>query len=178
MVPAFLYSLYLPLYKMDISLRQTHTAGPQGVCLRKSWLYLWGSARSHGLNKLLEEHFEFPFNLICKLTMAFLTSQSWPILESWHTGWGGQGFWYCFDDKLNQARVVQMLDSAIHRINHYPADKYYRNNCVIKWIVRVVTKISSCRVNTTSRRGIKRLGISFGSIFPLFSNKSSRGPLY
>ena len=43
---------------------------------------------------------------------------------------------------------------------------------------RVVTKISSCRVNTTSRRGIKRLGISFGSIFLVFSNKSSRGPLY
>ena len=42
---------------------------------------------------------------------------------------------------------------------------------------RVVTKISSCRVNTTSRQGIKRLGISFGSIFLLFSNKSSRGPL-
>ena len=42
---------------------------------------------------------------------------------------------------------------------------------------RVVTKISSCRVNTTGRRGIKQLGISFGSIFLLFSNKSSRGPL-
>ena len=42
---------------------------------------------------------------------------------------------------------------------------------------RVVTKISSCQVNTTCRRGIKRLGISFGSIFLLFSNKSSRGPL-
>ena len=42
---------------------------------------------------------------------------------------------------------------------------------------RVVTKISSCRVNTTSRRGIKWLGISFGSIFLLFSNKSSRGLL-
>ena len=42
---------------------------------------------------------------------------------------------------------------------------------------RVVIKISSCWVNTTSRRGIKRLGISFGSIFLLFSNKSSRGPL-
>ena len=42
---------------------------------------------------------------------------------------------------------------------------------------RVVTKISSCRVNTTSRRGIKWPGISFGSIFVLFSNKSSRGPL-
>ena len=30
---------------------------------------------------------------------------------------------------------------------------------------RDVTKISSCRVNTTSRQGIKQLGISFGSIF-------------
>ena len=42
---------------------------------------------------------------------------------------------------------------------------------------RVVTKILSCRVNTRSRRGIKWLGICFGSIFLLFSNKSSRGPL-
>ena len=67
--------------------------------------------------------------------MAFLTSQSWPILESWHTGWGGKGFWYCFDDELNQAQVVQTLDSAIHRINHYPAAKYYRTNCAIQWIV-------------------------------------------
>ena len=41
---------------------------------------------------------------------------------------------------------------------------------------RVVTKISSCQVNTTSRPGIEQLGISFGSIVLLFSNKSSRGP--
>ena len=27
--------------------------------------------------------------------------------------------------KKVQAQVVQKLDSAIHRINHYPADKYY-----------------------------------------------------
>ena len=47
---------------------------------------------------------------------------------------------------------------------------------VSKHVTRVVSKISSCRVNTTSRRGIKRLGISFGSIFLLFSNKSSWGP--
>ena len=26
-----------------------------------------------------------------------------------------------------QALVVQKLDSAIHRINHYPTDKYYGN---------------------------------------------------
>ena len=36
---------------------------------------------------------------------------------------------------------------------------------------RVVPKISSCWVNTTSRRGIKQLGISFGAIFLLFSHK-------
>ena len=41
---------------------------------------------------------------------------------------------------------------------------------------RIVTKISSCRVNTKCRRRIKQLGISFGSIFLLFSNKSTWGP--
>ena len=54
---------------------------------------------------------------------------------------------------------------------HSSARKIHLSTC------RIVTKISSCRVNTTSRQGIKRLGISFGSIFLLFSNKSSRGPL-
>ena len=42
-------------------------------------------------------------------------------------------------------------------------------------VSRVVTKVSSCRANTTSRRGIKQLGISFGSIFLPFSYESSRG---
>ena len=42
-------------------------------------------------------------------------------------------------------------------------------------VFRVVTKISSCRANTTSRRGIKQLGISFGSIFLPFSYESSGG---
>ena len=31
------------------------------------------------------------------------------------------------EDKDDQAPVVQTLDSAIQRINHYPADKYYRS---------------------------------------------------
>ena len=43
-------------------------------------------------------------------------------------------------------------------------------------LYRVVTKMSSCRVNTTSRWGIKQLGISFASIFLLFSDESSQGP--
>ena len=42
-------------------------------------------------------------------------------------------------------------------------------------VYRVVVKISSCWVNTTIRRGIKHLGVSFGSNFPLFSIKSRRG---
>ena len=28
---------------------------------------------------------------------------------------------------INEAQVVQTLDSAIQRINYYPADKYWRN---------------------------------------------------
>ena len=35
-----------------------------------------------------------------------------------------------------QAPVVQKMDSAIHRINHYPVDKYgiRKTNCTIQWI--------------------------------------------
>ena len=46
----------------------------------------------------------------------------------------------------------------------------------IKSLGRVLTKISDCQVNTTSRQGIKQLRISFRSIFLLFSYESSRGP--
>ena len=44
--------------------------------------------------------------------------------------------------------------------------------------IGAVTQISSCRVNTKSRWGIKQLGISFDSIFPLFSHKSSLGATF
>ena len=43
---------------------------------------------------------------------------------------------------------------------------------------RVVTKISCCWVNTTSRQGIKQLMISFGSVFLLFSNATSWGHVH
>ena len=39
LVSAFLYSLYLTLYKMDITLGRTLSAGPKGVQLRESQLY-------------------------------------------------------------------------------------------------------------------------------------------
>ena len=38
-----------------------------------------------------------------------------------------------------------------------------------------VTKISSCWVKTTSRRGIKQLAISFSAMFLVFSYESSLG---
>jgi len=47
--------------------------------------------------------FEFPFNLIGKSTMAYLTGQSRLVLKSWHTGGDPeQGFRRCYSDGLNQ----------------------------------------------------------------------------
>ena len=90
-----------------------------------------------------------------------------------------------FRDVANRSRVSHVFivttlqdplkDTAIltksYQQTKYSADWWAR------LVSRVVTKISSFRVNTTSRRRIKRLGISCGSIFLLFSNKSSWGPL-
>ena len=57
----------------------------------------------NGLNKLLEMHFKFLFNLINKLTMVLLTGQSWCILKSWYTGGSPEHeFLHCFADRLNQ----------------------------------------------------------------------------
>ena len=36
-------------------------------------------------------------------------------------------------------------------------------------------RFQSCRVNITSRQGIRQLGISSGTIFVLFSKEISRG---
>ena len=43
---------------------------------------------------------------------------------------------------------------------------------VLAIVLRAVTKISSCHLNTSNRQGIKQPGISFGSIFLLFSYES------
>ena len=47
----------------------------------------------------------------------------------------------------------------------------YIQTCAVS---RDVSKISSCQVNTTGRRGIKQLGISFSVMFLLFSYESSQ----
>ena len=40
----------------------------------------------NGFNELPEVRFKFPFILIGKLAMAFLTGKSWHVLKSWYTG--------------------------------------------------------------------------------------------
>ena len=60
----------------------------------------------NGLNELQEERFEFPFILIGKSTMTFLTGQSWHVLKSWYTARGPQQrFQRCFADGLGQSLV-------------------------------------------------------------------------
>ena len=57
-------------------------------------------------------------------------------------------------------------------------NKHNQPNLSTAWkICRAVTKISSCWIHITSRQGIKQQGISFGSIFLLFSYESSGGLL-
>ena len=39
--------------------------------------------------------FEFPFNLIGKLTVTFSTGQSWCVLKSWYTDGGQEQIFQC-----------------------------------------------------------------------------------
>ena len=65
-----------------------------------------------GLNKLPEVCFEFPFNMIGKSTMAFLTGQSWRVLKSWYTGGDPeQGFPGCFANGPNQSLVSSVTQA-------------------------------------------------------------------
>ena len=68
------------------------------------------SLRRRGHLTLLEMRFEFPFNLISKSTMGFLTGQSWRVFESWYIGGGPeQGFRRCVADGLG-SRFWSRLD--------------------------------------------------------------------
>ena len=66
----------------------------------------------NGLNELPKVSFEFPFNLIGKSTMAFLTGQSWRVLKSGYAGGHPEhGFWRCFVNGLNQSLVSSVLQA-------------------------------------------------------------------
>ena len=49
----------------------------------------------------------------------------------------------------NQASVVHNLDRAIHRINHYPANKYEETNWAIQWIKNYSVDIALSNFSTT-----------------------------
>ena len=67
-------------------------------------------------NELPEMRFKFPFNLIGKSTMAFLTGQSWRVLKSWSTGGDlEQGFPRFFADGLNQGLVSSLVQARCLR---------------------------------------------------------------
>ena len=51
------------------------------------------------------------------------------------------------EDKDDQALVVQTLDSAIHRINHYPAISITEINYAICWIELYLVDSSIQRLN-------------------------------
>ena len=66
----------------------------------------------NGLYELPEVHFEFPFNLIGKSTLAFLIGQSWRVLKSWYTGGSlERGFRCCSVDGLNQSLVSSVAQA-------------------------------------------------------------------
>ena len=65
------------------------------------------------INKFLEVHFEFPFELIDQSNYAFLTGQSWQVLKSCHTARGPeQGFRSWLTDGLNQRFIVLPIVQA------------------------------------------------------------------
>ena len=79
---------------------------------------------TYGPNKSPEEHFKFPFIMIVKLTLAFLTGQSRCVLKSWYTGGDPEeGFWHCFADGLNQS-FVSLAAEAFTRIGA-PFESFY-----------------------------------------------------
>ena len=57
------------------------------------------------------------------------------------------------------------------RFSHLVSEQSISNVCGFSFCIRVVAKISGCRVNAISRRGIEQLGSSFGSIFLLFPRR-------
>ena len=62
LVPAFLYSFHLTLYKTNTSLRRTLSAGPKGVRLRESWLYLNKKGQTtRTLSRTTAKHFPSPY---------------------------------------------------------------------------------------------------------------------
>ena len=99
-------------YYSMFSLRRRRNQTPvSNVCKVAPISLFWAA---NGLNNLPEMRFRFPFNLIGKWTMAFLTVQSWRVLKSWYTGGGPeQGFRRWFADVTNRCLVSSVAQATV-----------------------------------------------------------------
>ena len=93
-------SMRSPTYGTEGSLCHWHNQTlVSNICKASPISLFWAT-------KLLEMHFEFPFNPIGKSTGAFATDQSWQALKSWYTGEElEQGFWCCLQKDLTRSLV-------------------------------------------------------------------------
>ena len=75
------------------SLRRRRNLTPvNNACEAAPRCLLWDP---NGLNKLPEVRLRFPFNLIGKSIMAFLTDQSWRVVKFCYTGGGPERVFRC-----------------------------------------------------------------------------------
>ena len=116
---------------------------------------------------------------VCWFMLVFCCWCSWWDHDSFAGCWRKRNCLYCMwcthqphDRWRNKTQVKTRRWNK--KVSMIICPNYFRNITLVT-AVRAVTTISSCQVNTTSRWGIKQLGISFGSIFLLFSYGSSRG---
>ena len=69
---------------------------------------VWETWTSDELNKFLEVYFEFPFKMIDQSNYAFLTGQSWQVLQSCHTaGAQNKDFGPCSQMDLTRAQLLE-----------------------------------------------------------------------
>ena len=92
--------------------RRSILTSASDACKAAPILLFWAT---NGLYELLEVGLEFPFILIGKSSMAFLTGQSWRVLEfSYTAGGAAQGFRRCFTDGLHQNLVKSVALQALN----------------------------------------------------------------
>ena len=83
------------------------------------------------------------------------------------------GEFVCVKGAMSLFSLQLYPGSTIRQVHMY---MYGLGLARVKMDYRALTiRFQVAGVTATSRRGIKQLGISFGSIFPLFSYDSSRG---
>ena len=91
-----------------------------------SLVFLFYSFQHENLSlKTRLEHVSALDSLLC--TLFYIISESWKPMQPSLCLFNSQSCLLHTGSFTEQAPVAQMLDSAIHQINHYPVDKCYEN---------------------------------------------------